>query len=245
MRIFEPVLKNPKELLSGGFCFFLGGGGCCVCAQARVNEAQAARWSHDKQHASLTHQHRIHAPNLPGAHTRSISVATPSSASGGIMRFAKVGAGRGRRFLLLLPLSPHLSFLLSLSQPSTNFNLLLLTPNLPPHLPPSIPTGQAHVPLLPRPHHRRQQQQRQGRRRQLHGLVPLLPLRPQGAGDVRAQPGGGQLPGAAVWWVLFGFGFCFGFGFGLVLVGFGRVGGLRWSGPASGVVGRFRLDIDT
>ncbi|KAI8471465.1 MAG: DNA polymerase delta subunit one [Monoraphidium minutum] len=40
-RIFEPVLKNPKELLSG-------------------------------------------------AHTRSISVATPSSASGGIMRFAKI-----------------------------------------------------------------------------------------------------------------------------------------------------------
>lgn len=26
----------------------------------------------------------------PGAHTRSISVATPSTASGGIMRFAKV-----------------------------------------------------------------------------------------------------------------------------------------------------------
>lgn len=41
MRIFEPVLKNPKELLSG-------------------------------------------------AHTRTISVATPSSAAGGIMRFAKV-----------------------------------------------------------------------------------------------------------------------------------------------------------
>ena len=31
----------------------------------------------------------------PGAHTRSISVATPSSASGGIMRFAKVGGVQG------------------------------------------------------------------------------------------------------------------------------------------------------
>lgn len=81
----------------------------------------------------LTHRapHTHHHP-LPGAHTRSISVATPSSASGGIMRFAKVG--------VLLPL-PRPLCLLSVPHP---FPLCLHTttnPILNLHYPPIPPTS--------------------------------------------------------------------------------------------------------
>ena len=95
MRLFEPILKNPKELLTG-VCVWVGGCGVRGAGVAPLFPllklhclVEALPWIHNHHTPALPPHHHHHHHTHTGAHTRSILVSTPSAASGGIMKFAQ------------------------------------------------------------------------------------------------------------------------------------------------------------
>ncbi len=81
VRLFGPVMNNPKELMTGGR----------IASNVSTPTTYPAFWCFE-EHSVLLSQLASSgcARCCAGAHTRSIALATPSTHSGGIMRFARV-----------------------------------------------------------------------------------------------------------------------------------------------------------